>query len=161
MTIRRLQRDNYHSVGIITDNESEELVFCENCQKNRGGQLSKLKERLYLDEKGKLIPPPPDADSYRQCWTCGYVVPLREVKKSGTITGIEGIEILQNPFDVGRGIITGTDDAKNRYQKLKQRKTRAKHHDKEVQRLIEDGFELKAYSQDIPVSNNNNNDNVY
>ena len=55
------------------------------------------KERIYLDDEGKLLPPPPDADSFRQCWTCGYVVPLREVKKSGKISGIQGIETLDNP----------------------------------------------------------------
>ena len=103
--IRRYNQ-GYHAVGMITDDESEDLAFCEVCQRN--GELSKLKERIYLDANGKGIhTPPPDADSFRQCWTCGTVVKLRDVKLSGTITGITGIDIVQNPvrlrskYDIG------------------------------------------------------------
>jgi hypothetical protein len=55
MTIRRYYSNkDYHSVGIITDDDHEELAFCEVCQRN--GELSKLKERIYLDDNGKLLP---------------------------------------------------------------------------------------------------------
>jgi hypothetical protein len=143
MTIRRYDRD-YHSVAVITDDDEEELAFCEVCQKN--GELSKLKERLYLDTNGKLLPPPPNADLFRQCWTCGTVVKLRDVKLSGTITGINGVDILENPLDQGKGIVLGLDNTKQRYQKL--RKQKNKHPDKEIQRMLEDGYELKNYQTD-------------
>ena len=57
--IRRYYNNpDYHSVAIITDDDDEEeLAFCENCQKNGGGELSKLKERIYLDANGKRLPP--------------------------------------------------------------------------------------------------------
>ena len=143
--IRRLQNNN-HSVGVVIDNsEEEDLIFCENCQKN--GTLSKLKERLYLDDKGKATPPPPDASDFVMCWTCGLVVPLREAKKQGKISGITGIDILQNPFDQGRGIVLGIDD-KHRYQRLKHRKY--KHPDQEVQKHLDDGYELKSYLSSMP-----------
>ena len=29
------------------------------------GELSKLKQRLYLDYNGKALPPPPDADQWQ------------------------------------------------------------------------------------------------
>ena len=81
------------------------------------------------------------------CWTCGLVIPTREVQYQGKISGIQGVEILQSPYD-SKAVILGTD-SKNRYKNLRRRKS--KHPDKEVQRLIEDGYELKAYSQDIPI----------
>jgi hypothetical protein len=145
MPIRRYDRD-YHSIGIVTDDDEEELAFCHNCYKN-SHELVRLKERLYLDNNGKLLPPAANADSFRQCWTCGTVVRLRDVKISGTITGIQGIETVENPYDVGKGVILG-NDSKNRYQKLKQRKN--KHPDAEVQRMLEDGYELKSYLSSMP-----------
>ena len=36
---------------------------------------------------------------WRMCWTCGLIIPVREVKKLGTVTGIQGVEILQSPYD--------------------------------------------------------------
>lgn len=55
---------------VIDNSEDEEdIMFCEQCQKN--GTVSKLKERLYLDDKGKALPPPPDASDFVQCWECG------------------------------------------------------------------------------------------
>jgi hypothetical protein len=56
-----------------------------------------------------------------------------------------------NPFDQGKGIVLG-NDSKHRYQRLKQRKN--KHPDQEVQKLIDQGWEVKNYQQDVPVSNN-------
>jgi hypothetical protein len=151
MTIRRYDK-NYRSVSIITDDDDqEELAFCEVCQKN--GELSKLKERIYLDNNGKLLPPPPDADSFRQCWTCGTVVIYRDVKLSGTITGINGISPVDNPFDEKKGMVLGLDDmgsVKKRYSRLRKRQT--KHEDKEVQAHIDQGYELISYQNDEPTS---------
>jgi hypothetical protein len=143
MPIRRLDK-NYSSVSIITDDDEEELAFCEVCQRN--GELSKLKERIYLDDNGKLLPPLPGSENFRQYWTCGTVVKLRDVKLSGTLTGINGVDILENPLDQGKGIVLGLDDTKQRYQRL--RKQKNKHPDNEVQRLIDQGYELKNYQTD-------------
>ena len=143
MPIRRYDKD-YHSIGIVTNDDEEELSFCENCYKN-SHELVRLKERLYLDNNGKLLPPPPNADLFRQCWTCGTVVALRDVKLAGTITGIQGVEISQNPLEDKRGIVLGLDD-KHRYQGLKNRKT--KHPDKEVALLEAQGYEVVNYQTD-------------
>jgi hypothetical protein len=145
MTIRRIDRD-YHSVGIVVDEEIEDISFCQSCQKN--GTLSKLKERIYLDSAGKLLPPPPDASYFVMCWTCGLVLPLREAKKQGRISGIQGIEILQNPYDFSKGVIIG-NDSKHRYQRLKNRQN--KHPDQEVQQHLDDGYELISYLSSMPT----------
>ena len=81
------------------------------------------------------------------CWQCGLIIPVREIQKQGTIQGVEGVEILQSPYDRGI-VITGTDD-KHRYQNLKNRKN--KHEDPEVQRLIEQGYSVVSYQTDKDI----------
>ena len=129
-----------------SEDEDEDLIFCSTCAAN--GDMSKLKERIWLDDKtGKRLPDPPDADSWRMCWTCGLIIPTKDIKLSGKISGILGIEPVDNPYDFNKGVILG-NDSKNRYQKLKQRKN--KHPDAEVQRMLEDGYELKSYLSSMP-----------
>jgi ribosomal protein S27AE len=56
---------NRHFVGIAIDagNPEESNPFCPRCEKI--GIMSRLKQRLYLDDKGKLLlPQPPDADNF-------------------------------------------------------------------------------------------------
>ena len=49
--IRRMQ-NNYSSVGVIIDEEElDSISFCSTCAAN--GIMSKLKNRIYLDNKGK------------------------------------------------------------------------------------------------------------
>jgi hypothetical protein len=75
------------------------------------------------------------------------------VKIAGTITGIQGVEISQNPLEDKRGIVLGLDNnVKNRYRRLKNRKN--KHPDAEIQRLIEQGYELKSYESYTPQNPN-------
>jgi hypothetical protein len=136
------------SVGMVIDNSDEEdLIFCSTCAAN--GDMSRLKERIWLDSAGKRLPDPPDADSWRQCWTCGLIIPTKDIKLSGKISGITGIEILSNPFDEKKGLILGNDARlTSRYKNLKRRQT--KHPDSEVQRMLEDGYELKSYLSSMP-----------
>ena len=94
--------------------------------------MSRLKHRLYLDDKGKALPPPPDADQWRQCWKCGLTIPTREVKQSGKISGINGIQVSDNPFDSKLTVLGNDVRLRSRIKKLKQRKN--KHPDAEVQK---------------------------
>ena len=83
------------------------------------------------------------------CWTCGIIIPTREVKKSGVITGIQGVEILQSPYD-SKAVILGNDSTlKNRYRNLKQRKN--KHPDLEIANLQSQGYELISYESDKDI----------
>jgi hypothetical protein len=143
--IRRMDKSNYHSVGLVIDEEREELMFCSTCAAN--GVMSKLKQRLYLDDKGKLLPPPPDSEDWLQCWECGLVLPAREVKKQGTISGISGVETAENPFD-NKSVILG-NDSKNRYQKLKKKKDRDP--DPEVQKELDKGNIVTNYWTSMPT----------
>jgi hypothetical protein len=146
--IRRMTNTSH--VGMVIDNseDEEDLIFCEQCQKQ--GTLSKLKERLYLDDKGKALPPPPDASDFVQCWKCGLVVPLREAKKQGKISGITGIDIIQNPYDYGKSLVLGNDARlTNRIKNLKRRRT--KHPDAEIDAYLQQGWELTSYSNEVPL----------
>ena len=87
--IRRLDKRNYHSVRMVIHTEPEESnnPWCSTCA--AVGKLSRLSQRIYLDSKGKLIvPQPPDADNYYQCWNCGLVIPTREAQMEGKISPI-------------------------------------------------------------------------
>ena len=138
---------NYHAVGVVIDTEPEESnPFCSTCAVF--GELSRLKQRLYLDDKGKALPRPPDADNWLQCWTCGLTIPTRYAKMLGKISGINGISPVENPYDFKKGKILGID-SKHRYQKLKQRKN--KHEDKEVQKIIDQGWTVQDYKTSIPI----------
>jgi hypothetical protein len=156
--IRRMT--NASHVGMVIDNSEEEgdIMFCSTCM--AAGQMNKLKQRVYLDMSGKLLAnPPPDAEDWLQCWECGNIIPKKDAKIQGKISGITGIEILSNPFDEKKGLILGNDARlTNRYRNLKRRQT--KHPDAEVQKLIDQGYSVVSYQQDIPVSNSNN-DNIY
>ena len=82
--IRRYDKRNYHSVGIVVDEdeEREDISYCENCY--RVGVLNKLRLRVYLDMSDKLlVNPPPDAEDWLQRWTCAYIIAVREAQRKG------------------------------------------------------------------------------
>ena len=47
---------------IESEEEEESNPFVQHVQ--HMGEMSRLKQRLYLDDKGKALPPPPDADHW-------------------------------------------------------------------------------------------------
>jgi hypothetical protein len=142
--IRRMT--NHNSVGVVYDEEDyEPISYCSTCM--AVGEMNRLKQAIYLDDKGKLIPNHPDSENFKMCWVCGLIIPTRETKLSGKISGIQGIEISQNPYDEKKGLILG-NNSKDRYKKLRRRQS--KHPDKEVQRMLEDGYELKSYLSSMP-----------
>jgi hypothetical protein len=137
------------SVGVVIDEENEEdISYCSTCM--AVGELVRLKERIYLDDKGKRLPDPPDSDNFKQCWTCGNIVTVSDIKKQGKIAGIQGIEILDNPYNEKKGVILGTDSRLgDRVRKLKRRQS--KHQDKEVQAYLDKGYELTSYLNSMPT----------
>lgn len=148
MPIRRLY--NPHFVGIIIDtgnSPEEKNPFCPRCQKL--GIYSRLKQRIYLDDNGKLLPPPPDHDNWLQCWKCSLIIPITSAKWEGQIKGIQGITPIENPNDFNKKSILGTEDLKDRYHKLK--KSTDKHPDKEIQAYLDQGWDLTSYSNSVPT----------
>jgi len=118
--ISRLLDEN-RGIGIVVDSndiDKGKNPYCKSCYDF--GILSRLKERLYRDDNGKSIPPEPDADNWLQCWYCGLIVAVREVKQSGTLSGISGVEPVENPYDFNKKTIMGLKGyTKDRYENLK------------------------------------------
>ena len=46
-------QNNYSSVGVVIDEETEDLQFCSTCAAN--GEMNKLKERIWLDSAREEI----------------------------------------------------------------------------------------------------------
>jgi len=151
--ISRLLEDEHRGIGIIVDsNDIDEgkNPYCKSWYEF--GILSILRERLYRDDNGKSIPPEPDNDNWLQCWYCGLIVAVREIKQSGTISGISGVEPVENPYDFNKKTIVGLDSKKERMRKLAMKKSKErKYADKDIQRYLNDGWELTNYSSSPPI----------
>ena len=148
--IRRLQRGS-HFANIVYDTaeEPEERnPMCSTCA--AVGKLSRLKVRIYLNEKGKLIQPqPPDANQFLMCYVCGLIIPTRDAMMQGKISPIIGVSPTASPNDLKK-TITGNDTRlKNRYQRLK--KQRNRHEDPEVQKELDKGNLVNDYHTSMPL----------
>ncbi len=90
-----------------TDNEGDNRQYCQSCLQY--GIRSKLKRRMYKvetsekeNESPKLIPAVvPDADRFRQCYHCGDIVPIYNVKYESKIEDF--VDTIDNPFDANPG----------------------------------------------------------
>lgn len=72
--------------------------YCQSCL--HVGVKSELKKRLYRVEDSKLVAetvPAPDADRFRQCYRCGDIVPIYNVKQESVL--VDFVEPSLNPFD--------------------------------------------------------------
>ena len=104
--------------------DKEKVSYCEDCLKVK--VLSPLRNRIYLDENGKITNPGPDADKWRQCWTCGLIVGVYEAKPEVELDTLT--EPRDNPFKFGSGTKVHTGESRKvdrtgktqRKRKLKQ-----------------------------------------
>jgi hypothetical protein len=137
---------------VIIEEENPELKmpWCPRCSKH--DEYNRLKHRIRLDYNRKILSPQFGDEDFLMCWACGLTVQIHEVQMKGKIAGIQGITPVENPYDFKKGKVLGTEDklgAKGRYNKLKKKQN--KHPDKEVQKLIEQGWELTSYKQVMPT----------
>ena len=136
-----------HFANIVHSSESEERIsYCSTCAAI--GKLSRLKVRIYLNEKGKLIQPQPqEADSFLMCYVCGLIIPTRDAMMQGKISPIIGVQPVASPADNKKTILG--NDTKHRYQRLKKQKNR--HEDPEVQRELDRGNLVNDYHTSMPT----------
>ncbi len=102
------------SIGIIgSDDEQLIISHCTRCKKQ--GFLSVLGERIYPTDE----PIPHDHENWKQCHTCGQIVPIYEAKKESRLHDF--VETSTNPFDQGKSI-TGLNNKvkKSPFQKQRQ-----------------------------------------
>jgi len=147
-------RDHY---GNNENDESRE--FCQRCLEY--GIRSQLKRRMYkaqTNEDGtgdpKLVPATvPDADRFRQCYHCGDIVPLYNIKTESRIADF--VEPIDNPFDANPGKMESFTPGvgKNRLNKSKSIYKRRKQQidsikDDDVRRELAGGQnELSSFKQ--------------
>jgi len=87
-----------HDPYADSDPDSYHLRYCQSCL--RVGIKSELKRRLYRVKDSKLIReavPATDADRFRQCYRCGDIVPIYNVKTESAL--VHFVEPTINPFD--------------------------------------------------------------
>lgn len=137
------------------DNDDDNRQYCQACLSY--GIRSKLKKRMYKvevqDSKPKLVPATvPDADRFRQCWHCGDIVPLYNVKYESKIEDF--VETIDNPFDANPGKMDGftplTSVRKGKTKSIYKRKKEqiSKIKDEDVRRELAQGNIVNYYSED-------------
>lgn len=123
--------------GDNTDDDDRQ--YCQACLQY--GIRSKLKRRMYKvgtseDGKPKLVPATvPDADRFRQCFHCGDIVPLYNVKYESKIGDF--VETIDNPFDADPGNMQAITPARDRL-KLNKNKSIYKRKREQISKIKDD-----------------------
>jgi hypothetical protein len=94
------------------EDDSPQPLYCPYCEKIP--LKIKLQPRLFEDD---IIPS--DADNWLQCYRCGRVVELHNVKEEVEFGPI--VDIIENPFDSGTEILAV--DKKRKAHKRKKKDT--------------------------------------
>jgi hypothetical protein len=104
----------------VKDGHGDDIVeskiqYCQSCLQY--GIKSVLKRRMFNVEQGKdkpkLVPASvPDADRFRQCYHCGDIVPIYNVKTESKIEDF--VETIDNPFDMNPGNMDGFTPGRDR-----------------------------------------------
>ena len=136
-----VMRRSGNSVILSGSSDKEKVSYCEDRLKVK--ILSPLKHRIYLDEDGKITNPGPDADKWRQCWTCGLIVAVHEAKLD-TIT-----EPRKNPFKSGTLVETAesrkVDRSGNTHRKKKFKQDLEQYKEEDVKEALRKGSKLISY----------------
>lgn len=124
------------------DYDSDHLRYCQSCL--QVGVKSELKRRLYRVEDSKLVAETvtaPNADRFRQCYRCGDIVPIYNIKAESEL--VDFVEPILNPFDDNADKIgfTGRNSRiakrKNKYARKKAQLSLVK--DDDLRRELADG----------------------
>ena len=111
------------SISYVDYNEQDtDPVYCPYCEKV--GVKYRLGPRVYEPDH----PQPYDADNWLQCYRCGRVIPIYEVKEELDYKPI--VEIIESPFESGSEF-AGTNDKENKHKK-RRRNTKPPEVDKEI-----------------------------
>jgi hypothetical protein len=137
-----------NAVILSGSGQKEKISYCEDCEKVK--ILSPLKHRIYLDENGKITNPGPDANKWKQCWTCGVIVGVYEAKPEVELDTLT--EPRDNPFKFKSGEIMTEESRKfdrsgktQRKRKLKQDSEQYKEED--IKSALRKGQKLVSYTE--------------
>ena len=138
-----------NAVILSGSGQKEKISYCQDCEKVK--ILSPLKHRIYLDENGKITNPGPDANKWRQCWTCGLIVGVYEAKPEVELETLT--KPRDNPFKFksGEEIMTAESRKFDRSGKT-QRKRKVKqdleqYKEEDVKTALSKGSKLVSYTE--------------
>jgi hypothetical protein len=141
-----VMRRSGNAVILSGGHDKEKVSYCEDCLKVK--VLSPLRNRIYLDEDGKITNPGPDSSKWKQCWTCGIVVGVYEAKPEVELDTLT--EPRDNPFKFKSGQVNTGESRKfdrtgktQRKRKLKQDLEQYKEED--VKQALRKGQKLISY----------------
>jgi hypothetical protein len=133
---------------VLSGHNKEKVSYCQDCEKVK--IPSPLKHRIYLDENGKITNPGPDANKWKQCWTCGLIVGVYEAKPEVELDTLT--EPRDNPFKFKSGQVETGESRKfdrsgktQRKRKLKQDLEQYKEED--VKEALRKGARVISYHE--------------
>jgi hypothetical protein len=137
-----------NAVILSGSGQREKISYCEACEKVK--ILSPLKHRIYLDENGKITNPGPDANKWKQCWTCGIIVGVYEAKPEVELDTLT--EPRDNPFKFGSGEVQTSESRKvdrtGRTQRIKKLKQDLEQYGEEdIKSALRKGSKLVSYAE--------------
>ena len=92
----------------LAGHDKEKVSYCQDCLNVK--ILSPLRNRIYVDENGNITNPGPDANKWRQCWTCGLIVGVYEAKQEVELDTLT--EPRDNPFKFKSGAVETEESRK-------------------------------------------------
>src|SRR6476619_244809 len=92
-------RSRSNNTVVFSGRDKEKIAYCQDCWKF--DIFSPLRNRIYLDENDKITNPGPDAEKWKQCWTCGLIVGVYEAKPEVELETLA--EPRNNPFKFKSG----------------------------------------------------------
>jgi hypothetical protein len=142
--------ENGNAVIFSRRHDKDKVSYCQDCLKVK--ILSPLRNRIYLDDEGKIANPAADADKWRQCWTCGVIVGVYEAKPEVELDTLT--EPRDNPFKFGNSgtqVMTGESRRVDRSGKT-QRKRKLKqdleqYKEEDVKEALKKGSKLVLYTE--------------
>ena len=128
--------------------QKDKISYCEECLKVK--ILSPLKHRIYLDEDGKITNPGPDANKWKQCWTCGVIVGVYEAKPEVELDTLT--EPRSNPFKFKGGEVQTAESRKVDRSGRTQRKKKFKqdleqYKEEDIKAALKKGSKLVSYME--------------
>ena len=130
MGLMRGRSDN--AVVLSAGPDREKVSYCQDCLNVK--IVSPLRNRIYLDENGKITNPGPDSNKWKQCWACGLIIGVYEAKPEVELDTLT--EPRDNPFKFKSGEVKTGESRKfdrsgktHRKRKLKQDLERSKEED--------------------------------
>ena len=144
--MRRYGRENAVILSGSSSTKKDKISCCQDCLKVT--ILSALRNRIYLDEDGNITNPGPDANKWKQCWTCGLIVGVYEAKQEVELDTLT--EPRKNPFQFGSSeVMTGESRKFDRSGKI-QRKRKLKqdleqYKEEDVKEALRKGITIVSY----------------